>query len=88
MPRRRYDIAWHMADQYKWMAKIFFILQLLVAWSIVVLSTLYASWDALSLLRARNRGYYVGGPRNALREPRNRHVIGLLRAHYVHVIGT
>ena len=34
-----------MADQYKWMAKIFFILQLLVAWSIVVLSTLYASWD-------------------------------------------
>ena len=34
-----------MADQYKWMAKIFFVLQLLVAWIIVVLSTLYASWD-------------------------------------------
>ena len=36
--------------------------------------------DALSLLRARNRGYYVGTPRNALRESRNRHVMGLLRA--------
>ena len=34
-----------MADQYKRMAKIFFVLQLLVAWIIVVLSTLYASWD-------------------------------------------
>ena len=42
---------------------------------------------ALSLLRARNRGYYVGSPRNALRAARNRHVIGLLRARYVHVIG-
>ena len=42
---------------------------------------------ALSLLRARNRGYYVRPTRNALRGPRNRHVIGLLRAHYVHVIG-
>ena len=41
----RYDIAWHMAGQYKMMAKIFFILQLFVAWSIVVISTLYASWD-------------------------------------------
>ena len=43
--------------------------------------------SALSLLRARNRGYYVGSPRNALRAARNRHVIGLLRARYVHVIG-
>ena len=34
-----------MADQYKLMAKIFFILQLFTAWSIVVFSTLYASWD-------------------------------------------
>ena len=43
--RHRYDIAWHMAGQYKLMAKIFFILQLFTAWSIVVFSTLYASWD-------------------------------------------
>ena len=28
------------------MAKIFFVLQLLVAWIIVVLSTLYATWDS------------------------------------------
>ena len=34
-----------MADQYKLMAKIFFILQLFVAWAIVVISTLYASSD-------------------------------------------
>lgn len=42
---RRYDIASYLADKYKRMAKIFFALQLFVAWSIVVLSTLYASWD-------------------------------------------
>ena len=34
-----------MANQYKLLAKIFFILQLIVAWIIVVVSTLYASWD-------------------------------------------
>ena len=34
-----------MAGQYKLMAKIFFILQLFVAWAIVVISTLYASSD-------------------------------------------
>ena len=33
-------------------------------------------WFALILLRARNRGYYEGTPRNALRESRNRHVMG------------
>ena len=27
------------------MAKVFFVLQLLVAWVIVVVSTLYSSWD-------------------------------------------
>lgn len=43
--RGRYDVAWHMATQYKLLAKIFFILQLFVAWIIVVVSTLYASWD-------------------------------------------
>ena len=43
--RGRYDVAWHMANQYKLLAKIFFILQLIVAWIIVVVSTLYASWD-------------------------------------------
>ena len=37
---------------------------------------------ALRLSRARNRGYYVGSTRNALRAPRNRHVIGRLRAYY------
>ena len=35
---------------------------------------------ALILLRARNRSHYVGGSDNALRESRNRHVMGLLRA--------
>ena len=34
-----------MADRYKWLAKFFFIVQLLVSWAIVVISTLYASWD-------------------------------------------
>ena len=34
----------------------------------------------LSLLRARNRGHYVGLSHNVLRESRNRHVMGLLRA--------
>ena len=34
----------------------------------------------LILLRARNRGHYVGLSDNALRESRNRHVMGLLRA--------
>ena len=41
---------------------------------------------ALNLLRELLRGYYVGVTRNALRAARNRHVIGLLRARYVHVI--
>ena len=35
-----------MADQYKLLAKILFVLQLLVSWLIVVVSTLYASWVA------------------------------------------
>ena len=34
-----------MADRYKWIAKLFFIVQLLVSWAIVVVSTLYASWQ-------------------------------------------
>ena len=34
----------------------------------------------LILLRARNRGHYVGLSDNVLRESRNRHVMGLLRA--------
>ena len=34
-----------MADRYKWLAKCLFIVQLLVAWSIVVISTLYTSSD-------------------------------------------
>ena len=41
----------------------------------------------LNLLRARNRGYYVGVARNALRAyyvP----ITCVLRAHYVHVIGS
>ena len=37
-----------MADHYKSMAKIFFILQLFVAWAIVVISTLYASSEDLN----------------------------------------
>ena len=41
----RYDIAWYLADYYKKIAKILLILQLLLAWVIVVLSTLYASWN-------------------------------------------
>ena len=41
----------------------------------------------LNILRELLRGYYVGVTRNALRAARNRHVIGLLRARYVHVIG-
>ena len=41
----RYDIAQHMADRYKWLAKLIFIVQLLVSWAIVFISTLYASWD-------------------------------------------
>ena len=36
--------------------------------------------STLILLRARNRSHYVGGSDNALRESRNRHVMGLLRA--------
>ena len=43
--RGRYDVAWYMAGFYKRLAKIFFFLQLFVAWIIVVASTLYASWD-------------------------------------------
>ena len=35
-----------MADRYKWLAKFFFIVQLLVSWAIVVISTLYALWDS------------------------------------------
>ena len=41
----RYDIVQYMADRYKWLAKFFFIVQLLVSWAIVVISTLFASWD-------------------------------------------
>ena len=43
--RGRYDVAWYLAGFYKRLAKFFFVLQLLVAWVIVIVSTLYASWD-------------------------------------------
>ena len=35
----------HLASSYKVIAKALLILQLLIAWVIVVLSTLYASWN-------------------------------------------
>ena len=38
----------HLADRYKWMAKFFFIVQLLVSWAMVVISALYVSWDGRS----------------------------------------
>ena len=41
----RYDIAQHLAGRYKWLAKLLFIVQLLVSLAIVVISTLHASWD-------------------------------------------
>ena len=40
-----FDIAEHLADRYKMLAKLLFIVQLLISWAIVVSSTLYASWD-------------------------------------------
>ena len=43
--RGRYDVAWYMAGYYKRLAKLFFCSQLLVAWTIVVVSTIYATWD-------------------------------------------
>ena len=42
----RYDIAQYLADRYKMLAKLLFVVQLLVSWAIVVNSTLYASWYA------------------------------------------
>ena len=44
-PLHRYDITQYLADRYKWLTKFIFILQLLVSWAIVVVSTLYVSWD-------------------------------------------
>ena len=40
----RYDIAQHLAGRYKLLAKLLFIVQLLVSLAIVVISTLYAKW--------------------------------------------
>ena len=57
--RGRFDIAWYMADQYKLMAKIFFRLQLFVSWVIVVLSTLYASWDGRYENGSADRDWWV-----------------------------
>ena len=40
----RYDIAQHLAGRYKLLAKLLFVVQLLVSLAIVVISTFYASW--------------------------------------------
>jgi len=41
--QHRYDIAQHLAGRYKLLAKLLFVVQLLVSLAIVVISTLYAS---------------------------------------------
>ena len=48
--------------------------------ALAITSGLTSAAVTLILLRARNRSHYVGGSDNALRESRNRHVMGLLRA--------
>ena len=41
------------------MAKVFFVLQLLVAWVIVVVSTLYSSWDGRDSADGEVRDWWV-----------------------------